>query len=399
MRKFWIVTELFYPDETSTSYILTKVANALTWKYEVNVICSEPHSKVSDFQNDYTNLHPEVKIIRKKSIEEDKHNLLKRAARFFQLSASLSWSLFKKLEINGKVLTVTNPVPLIIFMALLKKVKKFHWSVLVHDVFPENSIPAGIMNSESKWSYKILKFIFDRAYSSADQFIVLGRDMEEVVRKKTGNKVKTLVIENWGDTKTIFPKNKSEILPENSDLRYKTVFQYAGNIGRVQGLQQLLKIASTLKNQNIHFQLIGNGAVKEELEDFVKKNSLLNVSFQGSYTREEQNEILNSADVAIVTLAKGMYGLGVPSKTYNILAAGKPILYIGEKNSEIDRLVREQEIGYSFTIDDISGLEKFFNNFDVQEFEQLKRKAVNARRIAEELYSEEKILQKFYEAL
>lgn len=71
-----------------------------------------------------------------------------------------------------------------------------------------------------------------------------------------------------------------------------------------------------------------------------------NVFFHGPYFRSQQNEVLSACDIALVTLQKGMYGLGVPSKTYNILASGRPILFLGPKDSEIDLLVREEGIGY-----------------------------------------------------
>lgn len=76
---------------------------------------------------------------------------------------------------------------------------------------------------------------------------------------------------------------------------------------------------------------MGDGALKDKLIKYVEEIGLTNkINFFGNYSREEQNKILNYTDIALVTLSKGMYGLGVPSKTYNILAAGKPILFIGD---------------------------------------------------------------------
>ena len=93
---------------------------------------------------------------------------------------------------------------------------------------------------------------------------------------------------------------------------------------------ELLKCVKDASNEELHVDFYGGGAIEEDMIEYVKKEGMQNVSFHGTYLREEQNKILNSCDLAVIALAKGMYGLGVPSKTYNILAAGKPILYMGD---------------------------------------------------------------------
>lgn len=80
------------------------------------------------------------------------------------------------------------------------------------------------------------------------------------------------------------------------------------------------------------FGIWGTGSAENTIKEKVLEYGMENqVSFHGTYFRSEQQKVLNSCDIALVRLVEGMYGLGVPSKTYNILAAGKPILYIGER--------------------------------------------------------------------
>ena len=71
-----------------------------------------------------------------------------------------------------------------------------------------------------------------------------------------------------------------------------------------------------------------------------------NTVYAGFRSRSNQNDFLNACDIGIVTLADGMYGLGVPSKSYNIMATGKPILYIGESDSEIALCIKRYNIGW-----------------------------------------------------
>ena len=118
----------------------------------------------------------------------------------------------------------------------------------------------------------------------------------------------------------------------------------------------------------------------------MKKINHPQVFFHGPYYRSQQNEVLAACDIAVVTLQDGMYGLGVPSKTYNILASGRPVLFLGPKDSEIDMLVREKGIGYC----------EWPAMWDKEE---LARMGARAGEVAENEYSETAILNKFIDAI
>lgn len=399
MQKLWIATELFYPEETSTSFILTKIANRLSEKYAVEVVCGNAVYDLHQKSESFT-LDSKVRVHRIKGFSGDKNSLVSRSLRFVLLSWALFFYLYRNVKKGEKVLMVTNPAPLLILVSLLKRWRKIYLVILVHDVFPENTIPAGILSSKKSVIYRIFKRIFDKAYSGADELIVLGRDMKKVLAEKTKKfkrKPVIRIIENWSDAEHIYPIPKEGLLPDDSVLKNRVVFQYAGNIGRVQGLLELLEVIKRVNNERLAFYFVGEGAVKNKMKDFVASNGLSNVFFGDAYSREEQAEVLNKADVAFVSLAPGMFGLGVPSKTYNILAAGKPVLYIGEKNTEIDLLVNEKNIGYSFQ--NAEDLVHFFNNFNENSVSDLEIKKINARNVAESEFSESVILNKFYESI
>ncbi|NML70481.1 glycosyltransferase family 4 protein [Chryseobacterium sp. RP-3-3] len=398
MKNLWIATELFYPEETSTSFILTKIANKLSGKYNVKVVCGDPvydkHKKSENFT-----LNSNVFVHRIKGFGGNKNSLVSRSLRFILLSLSIFFYLWKNVKKGEKVFIVTNPAPLILLISILKRFKKIELIILVHDVFPENTIPAGIIKSEKSFIYKMLRSIFDKAYSNADQLITLGRDMQKVIETKIqryNHKAKIEIIENWGDVQNIYPLSKQHAFKNDSSIQDKIIFQYAGNIGRVQGLLELLEIIKEVNNSKLAFYFVGEGAVKQKMIEYAEDNQLQNVYFDGAYSREDQLSVLNKADVAFVSLAPKMFGLGVPSKTYNILAAGKPILYIGEQNSEIDLLVKKENIGYSFQHFEHQQLLDFFNSFDEKSILDLELKKEKAREVAKEKFSESIILNKFY---
>jgi len=396
----WIVSELFYPDQTSTSYILSVIANVFVDKYDVHVITdSSLYQANKNNSNLYFTINDNLKITRVKSRNYDKNKLSQRLIKLILLTHKFSKILWQNVREDDKVLIVTNPAPFLVFVSILKKIKKFNLYILVHDVFPENAIPAGVIKNRNSFRFRLLSVVFNKAYSSADYLIVLGRDMKEIVQNKIKfyhSKPKISIIENWGDVNTIFPAIKLPDLIQKRHENESISIQYAGNIGRVQGLQSFISYLKSSSNKKIIFDLWGDGAVKAELVELVRDSNLQDrVNFCGIYSREEHNLILNQTDLALVTLSSGMYGLGVPSKTYNILASGKPILYIGDLSSEIALMIQDEKIGFCFDADDNEALSKFLNNLSIANLAVFQEMGLRARKVVEEKYSEEVILNKF----
>lgn len=400
----WIVTELFYPDQTSTAYILSKIANKMTEKYAVHVITTDSlYQQNSKITESYFKLDDSIDIIRVKSVSLNKNSLIQRGLRLFTLSNLLFNELIKRVSENEKVFIVTNPAPLLLKCAKLKRKRNIDFNVLIHDVFPENTIPAGIIKSSKSILFKLLSSSFNKAYGMADKLIVLGRDMKQIVEQKVINSNPTpeiRIIENWGDVENITHSVSPLMIIEQRHQKGLLTIQYAGNIGRVQGLDSFMELFYNSKNKYLVFDLWGDGALAGSLKESVAKmNNQDRVNFCGNYSRDEQNKVLNSTDIALVTLSDGMYGLGVPSKTYNILSAGKPILFIGDLKSEIGLLIKEESIGYCFDPNDKDGVIGFLNNLRLDTLQQLEEMGNRARMIAEKKYSEKAILSKFFETI
>ena len=395
MNTLWIISELFPPDETSTAFILGEIANVMASKYEVKVICGPKiydKRKKTDPNNKFV-LNSEIEVTHVKGVDLDKNTFFGKAMRF----AVISWQLYQTAKRNikegDKVLLVTNPAPVVALVSKLRKKRHFELNILVHDVFPENTAPAGL--KLPKIAYNILKNIFDKAYSRADQLIAIGRDMKQVLEQKVGrfeHQPKTIVIENWADLDIVSPME----LPMHPD---KFVLEYAGNIGRVQGLQSMVEDIKAAGNNEMEFHLWGTGAEENSLKEYTQKHGMNNVVFHGAYLRSKQSEVINNCDMALVTLTDGMFGLGVPSKTYNIMAAGKAILFIGEPNSEIGLLVKEKKIGYVYEPSDREGIIKFISSLSSEKSADFKEMGQRARKVAETEYAQNIILNKFVEAI
>ena len=393
-KTLWIISELFPPEETSTGYIMGEVANAMTQKYDVKVICGPEYydEKKKNLNGSALSIDKSIELTRVAAVKENKQSKLSRIRKFLLMS----WQLYKvarnKIKAGDNVLMVTNPFPLIVLMAHLRRKKNITLSMLVHDVFPEGlytdmHVP-GFANL-------ILERIFNRSYARVDKLLSLGRDMNEVlIRKCRGQKYQPeiIIIENWGDVTGITPKDRVT----DGFIRV----QYAGNIGNAQGVSEFVNHLREANNQKVLFSIWGTGSAEDAIREKVREYGMNEqVHFNGPYSRNQQIDVLNDSDISLVTLVKGMYGLGVPSKTYNILAAGKPILYIGEKNTEIWRTVEENQIGFCFEPDDNNGIISFLHSLNAGELPMLKDMGRKARLLAESKYSKAVILGKFIEAI
>lgn len=403
MRKIlWIVTEVFYPDQTTTSYILSKIADKMTEKYDVKVITTDGLYEKGMEGNPFYTISQNIDIVRVTFKDLDKNNLVQRFYRMTGLTKLLFSELKKRIRKGDKLLIPTNPALLLLKCSKLKKNMDIEYTILVHDVFPENTIPAGIIQNENSLILKYLSIIFNKAYSNADRLIVLGRDMHEVVFRKLekNSKTQVITIENWGDVHNIKPDKKETPDLQSRHSEGKITIQYAGNIGRVQGLDVFIDLLMKSGNQNLCFDLYGEGAMKSKLQEIVDRNMLQEqVHFYKNYSREDQNKILNNTDIALITLAEGMYGLGVPSKTYNILASGKPILFLGDRKSEIGCLTTEESVGYVFDINQHEKIIDFLRNLSIERLTELSDMGRKSRLLAETKYSENIILEKFSQVI
>lgn len=389
-KKILIVTEYFYPGIRPDSYLLTEIAKTLSKANDGNieVICN---TELGDnIELDFLNGN----IIRLKNNSLSKDKLLLRVLKFILSTSKLGWKTFFSLNTGDKLLSVTNPAFLIVVLGVFKKLKKFEYTLLVYDVFPENLVAANIIKADSL-VYKISKKIFDWSYCQTDHLVVIGRDMQELIGKKTNNTIPMSLITNWCDVDNVMPLPKKEnAIIKSFNLEDKIVFAFVGNFGRVQGIDKLLEVASLVKNFKFRLLFIGDGAMLPKIKEYIENNPNGKVIYAGSYPSSEQNIFLNACDVAIISLNDSMYGLGVPSKSYYNMAAQKPLFYLGDKNSEIGLVINEYNIGWvvnNLTTEQIAAKidEILEDNIDIKGYGE------RAREVVKENFSKEIVLKKY----
>ena len=393
-KKIWVGSEYYYPDKkASTSYFITKISEALGTVSDVSVFCATKNTKNGrSIRKEKIN---GVEINRLYSLNLNKNILILRSINFVFLGLSFLHFLFTKVKRGDDILIVTNPAPIIIIAAFIKWLKKCTLSIIVYDIFPENLLGSSIIKKKY-FIYKILLGLFNQAYKKADTLISIGDDMSQVLYEKLKNyNGKVVKIPNWAETDTIVCLNKCDnsIIKEYG-LNNKLVFGFAGNIGRAQAIPFLIEGIREINKADIHFIFFGGGAMVPFIKEAINKYSLNNITLAGQFTRDKQNLFLNACDVSIVSLNKGMFGLGVPSKTYNILASGRPILLIAEENTEISNLVTRNNIGWHIIPDEITDLKKTIMHIYNNRLEIIEKGSM-AKELAFNEYNVERILYKY----
>ena len=346
MDNIIIISELYYPEQNATGYILTGIAEGLAEKDSVNVLCAQPCYNQRGIKAPKLEERNGVAIRRCWSTTCDPKQIWGRLLNFTTTSLSVGWRALFSIKRGDKVLVVTNPPLLPFFVRVVCWLKGAKFVLLVHDVYPDVFVPLGLMKS-SHPLYRMLSWVNGKLYASADRVVALGRDMARLVEEKSQGGAHVSVIPNWGDVNVITPMPKTEnALLQKLNLTDKFVVHYSGNHGRTHDLLSIIEAAKLLEDErDVHFLFIGEGSGKAEVVARAAELELENVTFCTFVDRAELNTSLNAADVSVLAFKKGMAGISVPSRLYNLMAAGKPILGVVDNNSEVADVIREAKLG------------------------------------------------------
>jgi colanic acid biosynthesis glycosyl transferase WcaI len=347
-QRIWVVSELYYPELTSTGYFLTGIAEGLAEFYDVSVLCGQPSYWARGVRAPSRETRNGVDIQRCWATTLNKNRLLCKVINLITISISILVAAYRRMRRGDAVIVVTNPPLLPYLVAFACRTKGVHLILLIHDVYPEILIQLGILKSHS-----FLLRLLDRAsrwlYNSAYQILVLGRDMRDLISRKAYLRPFSIMIAaNWADTEAISPQPRcSNGLLDNLNLKEKFVIQFWGNMGRPHCIEDLVDAAQMLTpHPEFHFLLICWGTKKDWVVAEKSARGLDNVTIIDPLPREESSNMQNACDLAVNTLCSGMTGISVPSRSYNAMAAKKPILAVCDFDSELAAMVTEEEIGW-----------------------------------------------------
>lgn len=347
-RRIWILSELYYPELTSTGYFLTGIAEGLAEKFDVSVFCAQPSYAARGVRAATREIHRGVDVHRCWSTTLEKNRPVFKIINLFTISFSIFFSVLFQVGHKDILICVTNPPLLPYLAAIVSRLKRARLVLLIHDVYPEILDRLGILKRQSIF-FRVLDQANRWLYRNADRIIVIGRDMQHLVASKlqTGNE-RVVIATNWANTEVIStqPRNQNKLLSK-LNLTERFVVQFWGNMGRPHCIEDIVDAAELLASDtDIHFLLIGWGVKTPWAMAEKEARALENLTFVASIPRDETCDVQNACDVAINTLNRGMAGISVPSRTYNALAAGRPVVAVCEDDSELASMVREENVGW-----------------------------------------------------
>jgi len=344
------VGEPYAPEENTTAYYLTQIAEGLADGAEVSVLCGQPSYLSRGIRAPRFERLGGVSVRRCLGTTLDKNVMPFRLTNMLTLGTSMFLNALFRFRKGDKVLVVSAPPSLPFLMALASRVRRAKFYYLLHDKYPEQLVATGIAGDDDLL-VRLLRRMNRWLYSKSERIITVGRDMEEIVCGSPGARPGSVcTIQNWASLEEVRPSERAdnELLRELG-LLDRFVVLYAGNMGHPQDIVSIVEAAELLKAQgrdDIHFLFIGAGGKKKWLAAEKEKRSLDNLTILDPRPRSDQILFLNACDLAIVTLVRGMKGLAMPSRTYNFMAARKPILAIVEGGSETALVVEEEDCGW-----------------------------------------------------
>jgi glycosyltransferase involved in cell wall biosynthesis len=344
--RLWCVTELYWPEQGTAAHLLTQTAEGLAADFDVHVLCGQPDYFESGRQAPAREQHNGTRIFRVRGTRFGSRNILARLVDALSFTLVIFFFALRHFRKGDRILAATNPPPLPLVIGLAAKIRGCRSTLLVHDVYPEVLSAAGALRRNSL-PYRILDFVFGRSYAMYDRFVVLGECMKHVVQTKLGKQVRPIaVIPNWADCDIVPIDRAANGFCVEHGLTDKFIVQFSGNFGRTHDIELLLQAAEILADfPDIIFLLVGAGA-KTKLIDG-KEEEAGNVLFLPRQPRERLGEMLAASDATVISFIDGMLGLSVPSRMYNVMAAGVPIIASAHQESELVREIKAAESGWA----------------------------------------------------
>lgn len=366
-KKLLMYTNYFYPEVATTGQILTELAEGLSETFDVTVICEVPSYAMKleeryKKQRYYFEEYKGIKVIRVRVPEVNKRSKLSRVqyilSYFFNCIGAT-----RKLGKFDLVFTVTQP-PVLggILGTISKRLTGGKLMYQIMDFNPEQTI--AVNYTGNKLILSAMMWWDKRSCRKSDIVVTLGRDMQEtLLRRFKGEKVpNNMVINNWIDEQAIYPLAEGDervaAFKQRWGLTGKYVIMTSGNIGLYYDFENILKVIEKFKDEtSVVFAFVGDGLVKGNLQRYAEEKEMKNVVFIPFQEKKDLIYSLNAADVHIVTNAKGVKGVSVPSKIYGILAVNKPIWGILEEGSEAWKIIEESQCGVLVHASDYAAME------------------------------------------
>jgi colanic acid biosynthesis glycosyl transferase WcaI len=341
--KILLINQFFWPDSSATSQLLTDLARGLAERgHEVYSISSDTQYNVAS-----ASAAPAVKMHHVKAWRFSRGRI-GRVVSYLSFYVS---STFTALTVPRPdlVLTLTTPPLISILGTILKAFRGSRHFIWEMDVYPDvatdlDYFPAGGILD------RVTGAIADYSRHRADGIIALGECMKQRLIARGIDSQRIFVADNWADGTAIQP------MPRHGDPA-QLVLLYSGNLGLAHDVDTIAGAMLALKDdERFRFLFVGSGGRRQDLAAFVAAHGLRSVELRPFVERASLGESLSVGDIGLVTQRDICCGSVVPSKVYGILAAGRPILFVGPRQATPGLIVAKFDCGWRVDCGDVPAL-------------------------------------------
>ena len=341
IAKIAVVSQHYPPDPSTTAAIMSAIAGHLASQAPVLVLSGSPGFVPPE---PITPTRPVV--IEIKNRMPAKAALLRRATREVFFTLRVFVALLVKLRRRDVVLTVTAPFMLPYAVAAAARLKGARSALIMHDLYPDVLVMAGLLGPSSILT-KAMRGANVLMFRALNAVVIIGRDTEHLLLRYKGmTRDKIWFIPNWA---TLVPA----VRPIQFDNPYRRlhaarfIVGLSGNLGFTHDPDVAFDAARILRDDpNIHFLLSGWGIGFERLKEMQSSENLPNVSLVERVPEENLEQFLAAANIWLIPYRKNLAGVSVPSRFYNLLAVGRPVILVSEADAEAALTVSEHDLGW-----------------------------------------------------
>lgn len=353
-RKVLFLNAYFEPEHIAATHLEKDLVQGLiNSDFEIEVICPTPQRGVSEETRDrYKKIKQEdlyngyVHVIRFSAPREGKNPIV-RAFRYFWCNLR-TYQIGRKIDGVDVIYANSTPPTQGWIAGKVAHKKGVPFIYALQDIFPDSLVNAG-MTREGSNLWKLGRRIENSTYESASRIITISEDFCKNIEKKGVKSEKIIYVPNWIDTEIVhdIPRERNKIIKRYDLDPSKFYVSYSGNLGHSQNLELLAEVAIEVQKQEkeIEFVIIGEGVTKEELAKLIRYKKINNIHLLPFQPYEDIAHVFSLGDVGLVISKPGIGGSSVPSKTWSIMAASRPVLASFDKNSALSKLVLSVQCG------------------------------------------------------
>lgn len=353
--KLLLLPAYFFPETAASGYLSENRNQAFVEAgFDVELYVPAPCRGISpDVRAEYCKkehrcekMYDGRMVVHRFSMYSEGKNPIARAFRYVFCWIKQFYYGLKAKDVNCIYLASTPPIQGVLG-ACLKKIKKVPFVYNLQDIFPDSLAGTGLAKKGSLL-WKIGRVIENFTYKHADKIIVISEDFKRNIMAKGVPEDKIVVVYNWVDQNAVVNVDRSEnkLIAKYGIDPSKFYIEYSGNIGLTQNMDMLLDVMKELKDSHpeIGLILVGEGAYKKQVEEIVKRDSLSNVIMLPFQPYEDISHVFSLGDVGLIISKPGVGANSVPSKTWSIMSASRPVLANFDEN-EIKSILSDNSCG------------------------------------------------------